>query len=261
MKPPVRFVYLGAEAPPDHLQASPALAETVARTVARTGQSAVVLRHQSAYILLGPQDRRLPQLKTAVAWLEQQGFKVYMRLGGGSVVLLDEHCLSFAVIRPSRDFTQWAQNFQEMARPILAGLRALGIAAEFGRAEGSYCEGPYDIVAHGQKIAGVAQTIRGGYAMVSGMLLLNQDPVATTHLLQQFYLRAGSERRLNPRAVTALVRLVGQSRLTFAQLEAALREGFSQQYDLNPAPLTETEWELARALAEARRITSAALSA
>lgn len=256
MRPEARFVHLSAAAPPEHLRLSPVLAETVARWSADRQSSAVVIRHQKPYILLGPKDRRLPNLDAAVAWLNSQGLPVFMRIGGGSAVLLDQECLSFAVSEPCRDFTVWESNFKRMAEGVIDGLRSLGIPAEFGRAVGSYCEGPYDLVADGKKIAGIAQAIRGGFALVSGMLLIRQDPKATTRLLQEFYLRAGSDLQLDPNAVTALMNLPGMDAITADEVEVSLKHGFAQHYQLVDDPLSGEELRLAESLMAERQLTA-----
>ncbi|NMP23237.1 lipoate--protein ligase family protein [Sulfobacillus harzensis] len=252
-----RYVHLSADAPVDELALSPVLAETVARWSADREAAAVVIRHQRPYILLGPKDRRLPHLPDAVQWLKDQGYPVFMRIGGGSAVLLDEECLSFAVSEPCRDFTVWESNFRRLAAGVIDGLRTLGIDAGFGRAVGSYCEGPYDLVASGQKIAGIAQAIRGGFALVSGMLLIRQDPYATTQLLQEFYRRAGSDLVLDPLAVTALNRLPQMQQLSTTAVEQALEAGFSLHYRLRPEPLSEAERQLAASLLDERQLTGA----
>ncbi|MCY0877829.1 MAG: lipoate--protein ligase family protein [Firmicutes bacterium] len=249
-----RLVYLSPNAPSEELRLSPVLAETVARWCAAKEATAVVIRHQSPYVLLGPKDRRLPNLSHAVQWLESQGYPVFMRIGGGSAVLLDGDCLSFAVSRPCRDLTAWQDNFLTMSRGVIRALHALGIPAEFGRAAGSYCEGPYDLVVHGRKIAGIAQAIRGGFALVSGMLLVRQDPERTTHLLQEFYHRAGSPLRLEASAVTALHRFPGLAGVTLAQVEQALIDGFAADYALSPQPLSSAEKALAQQLLTERRL-------
>ncbi|MCL5116081.1 MAG: lipoate--protein ligase family protein [Firmicutes bacterium] len=257
MREDARFVHLSAQSPAEELLLSPVLAETVARWSADRQSTAVVIRHQRPYILLGPKDRRLPRLDEAVAWLNRQGYPVFMRIGGGSAVLLDEECLSFAISKPCRDFTLWEANFRSMAQGVIDGLRGIGIDCGFGRAEGSYCEGPYDLVADGQKIAGIAQAIRGGFALVSGMLLIRQDPVATTALLQEFYRRAESDLVLNPDAVTALTRLPHMSHLTTEMVEEALKNGFARHYHLVPEPLTPEELQLAHALLDERQLRGA----
>ncbi len=254
MRPEARFVHLSAQAPPEHLSLSPVLAETVARWSADRQSSAVVIRHQKPYVLLGPKDRRLPHLDDAVTWLNSQGYPVFMRIGGGSAVLLDQECLSFAVSEPCRDFTVWESNFKRMAQGVIDGLRSLGIPAEFGRAVGSYCEGPYDLVAGQKKIAGIAQAIRGGFALVSGMLLIRQDPQSTTRLLQEFYVRAGSDLQLNPDAVTALMHLPGMQAVTTDEVEESLKYGFSQHYQLVDDPLSDDELRLAASLMAERHM-------
>ncbi len=250
-----RFVHVSRQAPSEILRLSPVLAETVARWSADRQSAAVVIRHQRPYILLGPKDRRLPHLNSAVRWLNDQGYPVFMRIGGGSAVLLDEQCLSFAVSQPCHDFTVWEANFRSMSQGVIDGLRGLGINCDFGRAVGSYCEGPYDLVSDGRKIAGIAQAIRGGFALVSGMLLIRQDPLATTRLLQQFYSRAGSDLILDPNAVTALTRLPQMSELTVEQVEEGLYRGFAQHFTLHSQELSPEEVALAQQLMRKRQLT------
>lgn len=247
----VRLVEFSHE---ESLSLSPVLPEVVARTAALRNQWAVIIRRQEPYVLLGPKDQRLPHLQDAVAWLRSLGYPVFVRIGGGSAVLIDHTCLSFGVARPCRDLTTWEQNFRELCQGTLSGLALLGINAQFGRAEGSYCEGPFDLVYGTQKIAGIAQAIRGGFALVSGMLMVQQDPEHTTMVLQEFYQRAGSDLKLNPDAVTALARLPGQSHLTVDMVHEALVKGHGSGLPLEPEPLTEAEWRLARQLYRARQV-------
>lgn len=251
-----RFIQVPPDSPEALLRLSPVLAETVARWSADRHASAVVIRHQRPYILLGPKDRRLPKLSSALDWLYGMGYPVFMRIGGGSAVLLDEQCLSFAVSQPCRDFTVWESNFRMMAQGVIDGLCGIGIPAEFGRAKGSYCEGPYDLVSQGQKIAGIAQAIRGGFALVSGMLLIRQDPVRTTAVLQEFYQRAGSDLILDPNAVTALNRLPDMREITVDRVEQALRTGFSEHYQLIDSILSPEELAFAQQLMSERQLTA-----
>ncbi len=242
MHPPYRLLDIRPTASPELLSLSPVLAETVARSVVASNQPALVLRSQAAYILLGPHDRRLPKLAEGVRWVQAQGLPVLFRLGGGSAVLLDRHCVSFAVIQTSRDLTAWRSNFEHMTEGVLRGLNILGISAEFGEAAGSYCPGPYDLLVGGRKVAGVAQAIRRGYAMVSGMLVVDQDPTATTAFLQEFYQRCGDPRILRPEAVARLDSLTS---LTRDAVFDAVIAGYAQMFPLEPSALTASETALA----------------
>ncbi len=236
------------------LALSPVLPEVVAKTAVERDEWVVIIRRQESYVLIGPKDQRLPYLPDAVAWLRSLGYPVFIRIGGGSAVLLDATCLSFGVARPCRDLTIWEQNFRDLSDGTIRGLQNLGIPAQFGRAAGSYCEGPFDLVAQGKKVAGIAQAIRQGFSLVSGMVLVSQDPVKTTALLQEFYERAGSDLRLDPEAVTALNQLAGQSALTVDAVHEALIAGHQALYDLHSEPLTPSEWELAKNLYHARQL-------
>lgn len=251
-----RFIDIQASVGPDLFRLSPVLAEVLGQFSAKTGEWGVMIREHDPYLLLGPKDRRLPQLEEATRWASQQGYPVFMRVGGGSVVLLDRTCLSFAVSMPCRDLTVWEQNFRVMAQPVIDGLTMLGIPCRFGRAEGSYCEGPFDLVTSGsgQKISGIAQAIRGGSALVSGMILVEQDPVRTTHFIQEFYRRAGSGQVLRESVVTALSRLPGFETVTTSAVRDALVRGFAETFDMRPDILSPQEWATAQKLAEARLI-------
>lgn len=252
---PHRLIRVRPDVGPERLALSPLLAETMARGVAESGQPALLIRHQSPYWLLGPKDRRLPRLRESVAWLHDQGLAVYHRLGGGSAVLLDGGCLSFAVARPCRDLTTWRANFVELAAGVIRGLARLGIPAAFGEAAEAYCPGPFDLLVDGVKVAGIAQAIRGGYALVSGMLLVHQDPEAATALVNEFYRRAGSPTAYSPRAVGRLDALVPG--LALDTVEAALVAGYAETTALVERPFSAAEWALAAALRPERTATAA----
>ncbi len=241
-----RLVDVRPTDPADLRRLSPVVEEAVAQTVVRSGIPALVVRRQDPYMLLGPQDRRLPMLAQAIGWLADQGLPVFFRVGGGSAVLLDEGCLSFAVIRPCRDLTQWRQNFHDLTAGVLRGLSALGVAAHFGQADGAYCPGPFDLVTDaGRKIAGVAQAIRGGFAMVGGMLLVHQDAEHATGLVQDFYRRAGRQVAYRADAVARLDAIVP---VDIDRVQDAIITGFGQISRLQASTVTPTEQTLARDL-------------
>lgn len=249
--------FIDAFRDPSLLDLSPALAEMLGETAAATAEPQFCLRRQTAYVLLGPQDMRLPDLPGGVAWLESRGFPIYRRVGGGSAVLLDGDCLSFAAAIPCRDIGRLDRNFTDLTVPVRAALADLGAAAHFGRAEGSYCEGPQDLVdGNGRKIAGVSQALRRGYALVSGMILVRQDPAATTALLQGFYAAAGSTRRLRASAVTSLARILGRDVRT-AEVYDAVGAALGRQGVWREGSLSAQERARAGELLAERRLRSA----
>src|SRR5690606_37361026 len=130
-----RLIRIDDESSPDLLELSPVIAEAVAESVG-AGQAppTAVIRRQRPYALLGPKDRRLPSLSRGVKVLRDAGLPVYERIAGGTAVILDEGCLSFAVARPCRDFTAIHQNFNLLTVGVRLALARLGIDAEFGAA-------------------------------------------------------------------------------------------------------------------------------
>lgn len=201
--------YLDATTDSSLMALSPALAEWLGEEAVRTGEPHFLLRRNGPYFLMGPRDRHLPRPQDAVAWAEGQGIPVFRRTGGGSLVLLDEGCLSFASAIPGRDMGRISQNFRDLTSPVREALEDWGLLAEFGAAKGSYCEGPWDLVVGGLKVAGVAQALRNGFSLVSGMLLVDQDPGRTTSMVNAFYEAAGGGTPFTPKNVTSLALLTG----------------------------------------------------
>jgi len=213
------------------LSLSPVMAEAVVtaqgpRAVCDHRPTVALIRRQRPYALLGPRDARLPDLDAGVAFLARRGLPAYMRIGGGSLVVLDEDCLSFAVAWPCRSPAHVGQAARALGAPALEAVRALGIDARMGAASGSYCEGPTDLVApDGRKVAGMAVALRGGWALVSGMLLVCQDPRYATGVVRGFERAAGGPRAYRSEAVTRLCDLsaaAGTVDAVAAALEASL---------------------------------------
>lgn len=251
---PYRFIEIGPDSPEEWLRLSPVLVEALAHAV---GQGAspptAVVRRQRPYALLGPKDGRLPRLADGLAVLQAAGLPVFERIAGGSAVILDEGCVSFALMRPCRDFTAVHRNFHELSAGVIAAVGELGATAEFGAAPGSFCEGGYDLVVAGRKVAGVAQALRRGFALVSGMLLVDQDPVPVTQLLNRFYSAAGGEANLIPDNVVPLSALLGRQ-VSLEEVEAALKSAFRRVHGIVPGEPTADELDYARSLLATRRI-------
>lgn len=239
---------------PDWLDLSPVSAETMGRSVA-AGEATptVLIRHQRPYVLLGPRDHRLPDLPGGIRYLQGLGLPVYDRIGGGSAVLLDQDCISFAVARPCRDLGAIARNYDELTAGVRLALRGLGLETEFGAAIGSYCEGPNDLLVGGLKVAGVAQSVRGGFALVSGMLLVRQDPVHATDLINRFYAAAGGEPDRRADVVTSMEARLGRP-VSTTEIQERLLAGFASVFDLEPDRFTDAEKERARSLVPIRRM-------
>lgn len=248
------FRLIEIRGPGELFDLSPVIVEAIAHAVG-TGESppTVVIRRQTRYALLGPKDGRLPRLSEGLAVLREAGYPVYERIAGGSAVVLDENCVSFAVAKPCRDLTTIHKNFHELSAGVIEAVAELGAPAEFGAAPGSFCEGGYDLVVAGRKIAGIAQALRRGFALVSGMLLVNQDPGPITDLLNQFYAAAGGAAELIPDNVVHLSDLLRRP-LSLDEVEDALKVGFNRVHGLVPGQPTAAEIAHAHTLLLRRRV-------
>ncbi len=131
-EPAYRLISIDGDASDELWELSPTIAEAAATAVGQ-GQSppTVVMRRQRPYALLGPKDRRLPSLAAGVAVLREAGLPVYERIAGGTAVILDEGCVSFAVAT-CRDFTLIRRNFEEMTVGVRLASKRLGIESQFG---------------------------------------------------------------------------------------------------------------------------------
>jgi octanoyl-[GcvH]:protein N-octanoyltransferase len=228
--------------------------------------SLALVRWQRPYALLGPRDFRLPDVTAGVAFLERRGLPVFRRIGGGSLVVLDEDCLSFALAWPCRNPAHVSTTVPALAAPVLSALAALGAQVRLGAARGSYCEGPSDVVlADGRKVAGMSLALRGGWALLSGMLLVRQDPAYATGLVAGFEAAAGGERRYRADAVSRLDGALGRP-LALEAVADALTGAYAAWAEAAVAPIAlrpPDGRERARAaeLLGLRRVRSAALGA
>ncbi|MGC8489992.1 MAG: lipoate--protein ligase family protein, partial [Clostridia bacterium] len=91
--------------------------------------------------------------------------------------------------------------------------------------------------------------------LVSGMILVSQDPVATTRQIEELYRLGGEPHALRPEAVTNLEQLLNRP-VAMEEVESALRAGFASMYDLQPSVLDQGEWERATGLYAARQLGS-----
>lgn len=236
------------------LELSPVLAETIAESVASGAQPpTVLLRRQKPYVLLGPADTRLPGAANGVAWLREQGYPVFVRISGGSAVVLDETCLSFAVAIPCRDLTALRSNYERLAGGVIDGLARLGVQAYFAEVENTYCPGPYDLAAGGRKIAGIAQALRRGFAEVGGMVLVAQEPERAIELIEGFYKAAGQPRKFDPDRHTNLHRLCGRP-VAMEEVITAIAGAYASRFSLVAADLSDAEYHRAHELLAQRQL-------
>lgn len=104
---------------------------------------------------------RMDRFAEAAAASSARGWPVFVRASGGTTVVHRPGILNFSVydIAPAEaiDITT---RFEHFTRRLIAGFADVGVTAETGSIAGSYCDGRFNIVSGGQKIAGTACLVR-----------------------------------------------------------------------------------------------------
>ena len=139
-------------------------------------------------IVLGIQDTRLPYLKNALNFLEEQGYQYIVRNSGGLAVVLDKGVLNISLILPEQDRgIDINSGYDTMWDLIKHMFRDYGKTIKAKEIVGSYCPGSYDLSIDGKKFAGISQRrLRSGVA-VQIYLCVDGSGKERAEVIQQFY--------------------------------------------------------------------------
>lgn len=159
-------------------------------------------------------DKQLPRYANAANASAAEGWPVAVRSSGGTAVPVGPGILCVSVLSSFEGTPPpLARGYDDICNPIIAALAEFGVAATVGPAPGSFCDGKFNVLVNGQKIAGTAQrrtTRTGGGAMLShAVVIIDGDPKKFTTVVEKFYERAGGDRRFDADAVTSLRRFAG----------------------------------------------------
>jgi len=156
-------------------------------------------------------DTHLPRFMDAMRASAAEGWPVTLRKTGGSAVAIGPGVVNFSVVDSWRG-TQptLAYGFDLVCTPVIRALAHLGVTGTTGAAPGAFCDGKYNVLVDGRKIAGTAQRCTrrgpGGALLAQAMLIVDADPAELTSAVARFYERAGSDRTFDARAVTSIER-------------------------------------------------------
>lgn len=119
---------------------------------------------------------RMEGFAEAAAASHARGWPVFVRASGGTTVVHRPGILNFSLyeIAPV-GAVDISAGFERFTERLIAGFAAIGVAAETGWVAGSYCDGRFNIVSGGQKIAGTACIVRkrGGWLGVLAHAAIN----------------------------------------------------------------------------------------
>jgi len=170
-----------------------------------------------------------------------QGVDIVRRItGGGAVFHADE--VTYSIVVPESHALapgSILESYRLICTGIVAGLKHLGVEAEFAPIN--------DIVCGGRKISGNAQTRRLGCLLQHGTILLKVDVDRMFSLLKVPREKAIGRMISDAKArVTSLEEVLGRT-IGFEEVRNALAAGFASALDLELEPGTPAAGELALA--------------
>ncbi|HZF15091.1 MAG TPA: hypothetical protein VE046_04020 [Steroidobacteraceae bacterium] len=189
----------------------------LAEFTARALPTRTLVWESAQALVVSPSDRQLPRYANAANASAIDGWPIAVRSSGGSAVPVGPGSLCISVLMSwSGKPPSLARGYELICEPVVAALTSLGVNASIGPAPGSFCDGKYNVLVDGRKIAGTAQrrTARadGGAILAHAMLIVDADPVALTRVVAKFYERAGGDRSLHAESLTSVAKCVQANR-------------------------------------------------
>lgn len=184
---------------------------------------AAVWQTEQSIILPSGMSRR-EGVEPAAQFLAQSGWPVFERFTGGDVTPQFDGVLnislSFVLTARERNITA---AYHRLTEPLVEFLKHdLGVSSYTSSVDGAFCDGAYNIVVAGRKIAGTAQRWRILKPCASGSpqatavlahaaLLIGRDLGPALTAVNRFLEASGTERRIDPDAHASVAELAGPS--------------------------------------------------
>jgi len=166
------------------------------------------------------------------------GVKVVRRFTGGGAVYHDIHNLNYAISfrRPSPiPGDDIFKGYQKVGEAVIAGLRELGVEADFVPIN--------DIQVGGRKISGMAGTLTKNLLFVHGCILVGSNIEILSKVLNvpREKLEAKGAKTVRARVTTLKDEL--KREVSIDEVKKALLKGFEKAFDAEFVPGELTSWE------------------
>ena len=148
-------------------------------------------------LVVSRRESRLQRFEAASLRLAQEGWPVLVRDSGGGAVPHGEGILQLSLVLPRRNAPVFSMEalYRALCKPLRIALGGLGIETDFGAVPGAFCDGRFNLIHRGRKLAGTAQRWRGGppgtgviggYALAHALLVVDHDLRAAHAALKPF---------------------------------------------------------------------------
>ncbi|WP_295557802.1 hypothetical protein [uncultured Hyphomicrobium sp.] len=204
---------------------------------------AVWRTHQS--LVVPSQTANAANFYVASLDMSLRGWPVYVRDTGGDVTPQSPGVInaSAAFVVPRTTDLSIRATYQRFCAPLLEFLGAHGIDAYLSSVPGAFCDGAFNIVVDGLKLAGTAQRWRlvqlrdgrpGVAVLAHAAILADPDIEFSISATNRFYRLCGEEREVDPARHTSLATLFTPRASTELIVER-LSHFLHQRRDFNPA--------------------------
>ncbi len=181
-------------------------------------------------------DARLPGFAEARRHLAAAGWPVAVRESGGAAV---PHApgilhLSLAFRPPEGAPTTLEAAYALLLDPFIRLLGGFGLRARVGEVPRSFCDGRFNLVLDGRKIAGTAQRWRArpgaaipgrGAILAHALLLVDVDRSEVTGAVNRFYRLAGADRSFDADSLVTLAEVLPEGAPRGPALVEEVRRG------------------------------------
>ena len=121
-------------------------------------KASVVFWESNPALVVGIREMRLPRAVPAVERMAEAGWQVAVRRSGGSAFPVTQGVLNISLM--THVPVNLDLGYQQFCEAIIAGLGPLGLPIAVGPTPGSFCDGRYNLMIDGRKIAGTSQQWR-----------------------------------------------------------------------------------------------------
>lgn len=137
----------------------------IAREMAllQRGRPAVLLWRAETPALVVPVTLlRQPEVRDVAALTEHAGWPVVTRRSGGGIVPQGPSTLNLALVLPAPPGFQLEDGYRLICGALAEALARFDVQTTTGACENAFCDGMWNVLANGRKLAGTAQRWRSG---------------------------------------------------------------------------------------------------
>lgn len=139
---------------------------------------------------------RRAEMQAPIAMATEQGRLVALRGSGGGIVPQGPCTLNLAMVLPCRTGFTLEDGFRLICGVVIEALTRFDIVAQTGPCPGAFCDGTWNVISGGRKLAGTAQRWRttslGRVVLIHTAILVHRPDAALWHGLDALHRAAFS---------------------------------------------------------------------